>query len=104
MRIEVERSRYAQETLDQSTAALKDLSEHYTSLDDLLASSRTLLSTLIQSQKSDTWYLETALYALVVTIIWLIFRRFFYGPLWWFVWFPFKLTYKVSKKNILLDA
>ena len=99
MRVELERSQYAQETLDQSTAALKDLGEQYTSLDDLLSNSRTLLRTLIQSQKSDTWYLETALYIIVATIIWLVFRRLLYGPLWWFVWLPFKFSFKVRHQG-----
>lgn len=95
MRVELERSQFAQETLDQSTAALAELSEHYSGLDTLLSSSRTLLSTLLRSQKSDTWYLETSFYILITTIIWLIYRRFLYGPLWWFAWLPLKLSYRL---------
>lgn len=95
MQSELSRSRFAQETLEQSTAALADLGEHYTDLNTLLANSRSLLSSLVKSQKSDTWYLETAFYILVTTIIWLVFRRFLYGPLWWFVWLPLKLGYRV---------
>ena len=95
MQSELSRSRFAQETLEQSTAALADLGEHYTNLTTLLANSRSLLSSLVKSQKSDTWYLETAFYILVTTIIWLVFRRFLYGPLWWFVWLPLKLGYRV---------
>ncbi|KAH0158225.1 hypothetical protein KCU67_g7597, partial [Aureobasidium melanogenum] len=87
---ELSRSRFAQETLDQSTAALADLGERYTDLDSLLNNSKTLLGTLVRSQKSDTWYLETAFYILVTTICWLVFRRLIYGPAWWFVWLPFK--------------
>ncbi|KAF2498780.1 Sec20-domain-containing protein [Lophium mytilinum] len=96
MQSELSRSRFAQETLEQSTAALADLGDHYTSLDDLLTSSRSLLTNLVKSQKSDTWYLETAFYILVTTIIWLVFRRFLYGPLWWFLYLPLKLTYKFA--------
>lgn len=88
---ELSRSRFAQETLDQSTAALADLGERYGSLDDLLSSSKNLLGTLVRSQKSDTWYLETAFYILVVTLSWLVFRRLIYGPAWWFIWLPLKL-------------
>ncbi|KAF2806077.1 Sec20-domain-containing protein [Mytilinidion resinicola] len=95
MQSELSRSRFAQETLEQSTAALADLGDHYTSLDDLLSSSRSLLTNLVKSQKSDTWYLETAFYILVTTIIWLVFRRFLYGPLWWFLYLPLKYTYKL---------
>lgn len=87
---ELSRSRFAQETLDQSTAALADLGERYTDLDSLLNNSKTLLGTLVRSQKSDTWYLETAFYILVTTICWLVFRRLIYGPAWWFLWLPFK--------------
>jgi protein transport protein SEC20 len=87
---ELSRSRFAQETLDQSTAALADLGERYTDLDSLLSNSKNLLGTLVRSQKSDTWYLETAFYLLVTTICWLVFRRLIYGPAWWFVWLPFK--------------
>ncbi|KAJ9648306.1 Protein transport protein sec20 [Coniosporium apollinis] len=91
---ELTRSRFAHETLEQSSAALKELKERYSSLDDVLATSRNLLGTLLKSQKSDTWYLETAFYILLTTIIWLVYRRFLYGPLWWFVWLPIKLSYR----------
>jgi protein transport protein SEC20 len=60
----------------------------------LLAKSKGLLSTLVTSTKSDTWYLETAFYLLGVTIAWLVFRRLFYGPLWWFAWLPVKFGFK----------
>ncbi|EON62001.1 hypothetical protein W97_01220 [Coniosporium apollinis CBS 100218] len=91
---ELTRSRFAHETLEQSSAALKELKERYSSLDNILATSRNLLGTLLKSQKSDTWYLETAFYILLTTIIWLVYRRFLYGPLWWFVWLPIKLSYR----------
>lgn len=79
---------------EQSTAAISSLSESYNSLDTLLASSRNLANSLLRSQKSDTWYLETAFYILVGTITWLVFRRILYGPLWWLVWLPLKLVLK----------
>ncbi|ORY08201.1 Sec20-domain-containing protein [Clohesyomyces aquaticus] len=96
MQQELSRSKFAQETLQQSTAALADLGEKYTDLNSLLANSKTLVNTLLKSTKSDTWYLETAFYILCATIIWLIFRRWLYGPLWWFVWVPIKFTYKIT--------
>ena len=80
-------------SLDQSKAAIASLTDSYNDLDTLLSSSRTLVSTLIHSQKSDTWYLESAFYILASTILWLIFRRLLYGPLWWFLWFPVKLFF-----------
>ncbi|KAJ5769348.1 hypothetical protein N7520_003907 [Penicillium odoratum] len=92
MQTELSRSQFAQETLEQSTAAISSLSESYTSLDTLLASSRSLANSLLRSQKSDTWYLETAFWMLVATISWLLFRRIFYGPLWWLVWLPFQFV------------
>ncbi|KAL4810220.1 P-loop containing nucleoside triphosphate hydrolase protein [Aspergillus unguis] len=95
MQAELSRSQFAQETLEQSGAALSSLSESYTSLDTLLSSSRNLVGSLLRSQKSDTWYLETAFYILIGTISWLIFRRVLYGPLWWVVWMPFKLVLRV---------
>ena len=81
---------------EQSTAALSSLSESYSNLDTLLSSSRALVSSLLRSQKSDTWYLETAFYILIGTIIWLVFRRILYGPLWWLVWVPIKLFYQLT--------
>ncbi|KAF7717516.1 Uncharacterized protein PECH_002248 [Penicillium ucsense] len=92
MQAELSRSQFAQETLEQSTAAISSLSESYSSLDTLLANSRSLANSLLRSQKSDTWYLETAFYILVGTISWLIFRRILYGPMWWLVWLPVKLS------------
>jgi protein transport protein SEC20 len=90
---ELQRSQFAQETFDRSSAELEQLSEHYTDLDSLLKSSKGLVSTLLKSQKSDTWYLDTAKWILIITIIWLVYRRLVYGPLWLFVWFPLKLSY-----------
>ena len=101
---ELSRSRFAQETFDQSTAALEELGEHYSNLDTILSNSRNLLGTLLRSQKSDTWYLETAFYILIATLVWLIFRRILLGPfirlplflLRWFVWKPFLLFLSVT--------
>nr|OQO23961.1 hypothetical protein B0A51_09989 [Rachicladosporium sp. CCFEE 5018] len=77
---EMGRSHFATETLEQSTAALAELGDKYTDLGSVLGKSRELLSTLVRSQKSDTWYLETAFYLLCATLVWLIFRRLLYGP------------------------
>ncbi|KAJ6087057.1 hypothetical protein N7467_005971 [Penicillium canescens] len=95
MQAELSRSAFAQETLEQSTVAINSLSESYSGLDTLLSSSRSLANSLLRSQKSDTWYLETAFYVLVGTITWLIFRRVLYGPLWWLLWLPLKLIARV---------
>jgi protein transport protein SEC20 len=91
---EVAKSRFAHDTLEESNAALKELNERYNSLDDLLGKSRSLLKVLVKSQKSDTWYLQTSLYILIATIAWLVFRKLFYGPLWWFAYLPFKFFYR----------
>ncbi|KAI9662855.1 MAG: hypothetical protein M1821_007902 [Bathelium mastoideum] len=89
------RARFAQETLDASSAALADLGSRYDSLDELLQASKSLVSTLLKSQKSDSWYLETSFWLLVATIAWLVFRRWLYGPLWWLLWVPLKLALRV---------
>ena len=96
MTAELERSRFAQETLENSTKDLATLSESYTNLDTLLSSSRSLVSTLIHSQKSDTWYLESAFFILATTIGWLVFRRIIYGPGWWLLYFPIRLFWRFS--------
>ncbi|KAL7913078.1 hypothetical protein GGI35DRAFT_441950 [Trichoderma velutinum] len=95
---ELTKSEFARQTLTDSSAALKKLDESYTSLDGMLASSRDLLGTLLRSQKSDTWYLQTALYMLMVTAGWLVFRRLLYGPLWWLVWLPLRILFGVGTK------
>ncbi|KAL8714916.1 MAG: hypothetical protein Q9220_001429 [cf. Caloplaca sp. 1 TL-2023] len=95
MQSEVSRSQFALETLHQSTAALSTLSESYTNLDTLLSSSRSLVSSLLHSQKSDTWYLESAFWILVVTIAWLVFRRILYGPGWWLFYLPTYLGWRI---------
>jgi protein transport protein SEC20 len=91
MTAELSRSQFARETLNESSAALAQLSESYNTLDNLLSNSKNLLGTLLRSQKSDTWYLETAFYVLAATIAWLVFRRLLYGPMWWLLWFPMKI-------------
>ena len=90
---QLQMSAAAMQTLGDSTQQLKQLGQSYNRLDDLLASSKDLLGTLLHSQKSDTWYLQTALYMLMVTAGWLVFRRLLYGPLWWFVWLPVRLIF-----------
>ncbi|PKY08016.1 Sec20-domain-containing protein [Aspergillus campestris IBT 28561] len=95
MQAELSRSQFAQQTLEQSTAALSSLSESYTDLDSLISSSRNLIGSLLRSRKSDTWYLETAFYILIGTIVWLLFRRILYGPMWWLVWLPLRLVTQV---------
>ncbi|RMZ66897.1 sec20 domain [Pyrenophora seminiperda CCB06] len=95
MQEELSRSRFAQETLEQSSAALEDLGEKYSDLNTLLANSKSLVTTLVKSTKTDTWYLETTFYILITTVIWLVFRRWLYGPLTWFLIWPLKLVFRV---------
>lgn len=90
---ELARSEFAHQTLMESSAALAKLDESYGSLEGMLSRSRDLLGTLVKSQKSDTWYLQTSLYMLLVTGAWLVFRRFMYGPLWWLLWLPLRMFY-----------
>ena len=86
----VQQSQYSQQILDESRAALSSLGESYAGLGDILKNSRGLVGLLLRSQKSDTWYLETAFYILCATIAWLVFRRIIYGPAWWLVWQPLR--------------
>ena len=95
MQTELARSRFAQETLAQSTAALADLGERYADVNSLLQNSKSLVTTLLKSTKSDTWYLETTFYILITTIVWLVFRRWLYGPLTWFLVWPLKLVVRI---------
>jgi hypothetical protein len=89
----LQQSQYAQQTLDESTVALSSLGESYAGLGDMLKNSRGLVGQLLRSQKSDTWYLETAFYILCATIVWLVFRRIVYGPAWWLVWQPLRWSW-----------
>ncbi|KAI2783551.1 Sec20-domain-containing protein [Daldinia loculata] len=112
MAAELSKSDFAHNALKESTAALSQLSENYSSLDTMLSNSRALLGTLLKSQKTDTWYLQSAFYILVVTIGWLIFRRLLWGPTWWLVWLPLKLIFKgavgvsntVSRRNAQVSS
>ncbi|KAH8732794.1 Sec20-domain-containing protein [Phaeosphaeriaceae sp. PMI808] len=95
MQGELSRSRFAQETLEQSTAALADLGDKYSDLNTLLTNSKNLVTTLLKSTKSDTWYLETTFYILITTVIWLVFRRWLYGPLTWCFLWPLRIAFRV---------
>ncbi|KAK0387609.1 hypothetical protein NLU13_3855 [Sarocladium strictum] len=97
---ELERSEFARQTLEESSQALKSLSDSYGNLDDMLATSRKLLGTLVSSQKSNTWYLQTTFWMLVVTAGWLVFRRLLYGPAWWLVWLPLRVFFGVGSKAV----
>ena len=92
----VEQSQFAQQTLDESGEALASLGQGYAGIDSLLKNSGGLVRQLMRSNKSDTWYLTTAFYILVVTLAWLVFRRILYGPLWWLVWQPLRLVWWFS--------
>lgn len=96
MAAELAKSDFAHNTLKESTEALAQLSDNYSSLDTMLSSSRALLGTLLKSQKTDTWYLQSAFYLLAVTVGWLIFRRLLWGPTWWLVWLPLKLLFRTT--------
>lgn len=105
LQTELTRSQFATETLDQSTAALKELSTRYSAVDDMLLKSRRLITDLVRKNKSDAWYYEKAIYIMVTTIVWLIIRRFLYGPFWLFIWLPLKLGwYVLSLFGVLLGA
>ncbi|KAK5940513.1 Protein transport protein sec20 [Knufia obscura] len=86
----LQQSAFAQQTLEESQEQLQTLSQRYTGTTDMLQKSRGLVKTLVTSQKSDTWYLQTSVYILLATIAWLVFRRLLYGPLWWFAYLPVK--------------
>ncbi|KAI1503231.1 Sec20-domain-containing protein [Biscogniauxia marginata] len=94
MAAELSKSDFAHNALKESTTALSQLSENYSSLDNMLTNSRALLGTLLKSQKTDTWYLQSAFYLLLVTLSWLVFRRLLWGPTWWLVWLPLKLLFR----------
>ncbi|KHJ34992.1 putative sec20 domain-containing protein [Erysiphe necator] len=99
---ELSRSQFANDTLKGSTEALAQLAQTYSTLDTLLLTSRNLVGTLLRTQKSDTWYLETAFYILLSTICWLVFRRLLYGPLLWFLWYPIKIVVKTTSRVLSL--
>ncbi|UNI14846.1 Protein transport protein sec20 [Purpureocillium takamizusanense] len=95
---ELARSEFAHQTLEESSAALRQLGESYASLEGMLARSRDLLGALLRSQKSDTWYLQTSMYMLLATGTWLVFRRLLYGPMWWLVWLPLRVLFGVGSR------
>lgn len=89
----LKQSQFANDALQEQTAALASLQTKYTDLDDLLVKSKGLVRLLIRSNKSDTWYLQTTMYVLGALLVWIVYRRFLYGPLWWFVYLPLKLVW-----------
>lgn len=94
---EVAKSAFASQTLAESSAALAELQRSYEGLDGVLARSRDLVGTLLRAQKSDTWYLQSALRLLLCTLAWLVFRRFLYGPLWWLLWLPLRTGWRITR-------
>lgn len=90
---EVQQSQFAQQTLDESQEALKSLNESYSGTTDLLKASRGLVSQLVRSNKSDTWYLLSAWYVLAGTLLWLFYRRILYGPSLLLIYYPFRMLW-----------
>lgn len=97
---ELARSMALHESLQASTTQMKQLGGTYGRMEDMLTSSRDLLGVLMKSTKSDTWYLETTFYMLAVTLGWLVFRRWLYGPLWWLVWLPLRIMFKTGSTAV----
>lgn len=97
MQSNIEQSQFAQQILEESDEQLKSLADQYLGTTEILQKSRGLVKTLVTSQKSDTWYLQTSVTILLVTIAWLVFRRLLYGPLWWFVYLPLSWTLRLAK-------
>lgn len=97
---ELSRSIAVHETLQESTLKMKTLGSNYSRMDDMLRSSRDLVGVLLKSTKTDTWYLQTTFYMLLVTLSWLVFRRFMYGPLWWLVWLPLRLVFRTGSAAV----
>jgi protein transport protein SEC20 len=93
MATEVERSHFAAEILSNSSRELEQLGESYTDLDSMLKTSKGLVTQLMKSNKSDTWYLLSARTLLMVVAAWLVWRRLLWGPTWWLVWLPLKMLY-----------
>ncbi|CAK7265238.1 Protein transport protein sec20 [Sporothrix epigloea] len=98
---EVGRSEFAAQTLAESSRALAELGDKYGSggassggdINSSLKSARTLVRGLVTAHKSDTWYLQTAMYMVAATIAWLLFRRLLYGPLWLLIWWPLRTIF-----------
>lgn len=96
MQDELARSMTLHETLEESTTNLKRLDGAYEVMGGMLGTSRELLGTLYKSTKTDTWYLTTTFWMLVVVLGWLVFRRLLYGPLWWLVWLPLRIVFRTG--------
>ncbi|RVX74382.1 hypothetical protein B0A52_01507 [Exophiala mesophila] len=90
---ELQQSQFAQQTLDESQEALKSLTESYSGTTDLLKASRGLVSQLVRSNKSDTWYLVSTWYLLAGTLLWLFYRRILYGPSLLLIYYPFRMLW-----------
>lgn len=90
---ELAQSQFAQQTLDESQDALKALDESYSGTTNLVKSSKGLIGQLVRSSKSDSWYLRSAWYMLIVTLTWLFFRRILYGPMLLFIYYPFRIMW-----------
>ncbi|CAK7221387.1 Protein transport protein sec20 [Sporothrix curviconia] len=98
---EVARSDFAAQTLAESSRALAELGDKYGSggassggdINSSLKSAGNLVRGLVAAHKSDTWYLQTAMYMVAATIVWLLFRRLLYGPLWLLVWWPVRTVF-----------
>ncbi|KAA8905333.1 hypothetical protein FN846DRAFT_907452 [Sphaerosporella brunnea] len=58
--------------------------------DDILGKSWELIRDLVKKNKSDRWYFEKAIQILLGTLIWIVVRRLFWGPIWLLVVWPLK--------------
>jgi len=97
---ELQKSRFASETLAQSTEALRELGERYSAFDDVLGKSRELIRDLVKKNKSDRWYYEMAIKMLIGMLLWIILRRLFWGPIWLLLIWPVKTTWWVVAGSV----
>ena len=92
---QISTSALAQEIMAASTRELAQLNESYSLLDLDLKKSKGLVTALMKSNKSDTYYLTMAWYIVLAAAAWLVWRRILWGPTWWLVWMPLRVVFIV---------
>ncbi|TGZ84146.1 hypothetical protein EX30DRAFT_362084 [Ascodesmis nigricans] len=90
---ELEKSAFASATLQESSEALRELSQRYTMFDDVLTRSKELVRDLVNKRKSDGWYYRTAVQILIGTLIWILVRRLIWGPVYLFIGLPVRVVW-----------
>ncbi|KAK9467028.1 Sec20-domain-containing protein [Lipomyces arxii] len=110
LEMEIAKSEYSLDVLDESNVKLRKLTEKYTAFDVVLGTSRRVISILEQADKYDRIYMLCSMGFLLIVLLWILWRRVLRGPARLLIWTAVKsfgivswVTGRRESKNVIMS-